>query len=109
MNLYRQKVKDSLVLDFVLSLELRFVKRQSGNSSGLALSDNHCEFELSNVSSGLFNENWEGDQKFMFKALLDTDSGSYGVFEGVETEAERWVSVKHFIEELSALLDFKVV
>ena len=93
----------------MLSLELRLVKRQSGKSSCLTLSDHHCEFELSNICSGLFNENWERNQKLMFKALLDTDSGSNGVFERVETEAERWVSVEHIIEELPALLYFKVV
>ena len=45
----------------------------------------------------------------MLKTFLDTDSSSNGVFEGVESEAERWIIVKHFIEELSALFDLEVV
>jgi hypothetical protein len=45
----------------------------------------------------------------VLKAFLNTDSSSNGIFEGVETEAERGISVKNIVEELSALFDFKDV
>ena len=45
----------------------------------------------------------------MFKAFLDTQSSSDGVLERVKTEAERGIVVEDFIEELSALFDFKVI
>lgn len=45
----------------------------------------------------------------MLKTFFDSDSSSNGIFEWVETEAERRIIVKNFIEELSALFDFKIV
>jgi len=45
----------------------------------------------------------------MLQALFDADSGSDGVLEGVESEAEGGVVVQNLIEELPALLDLQVV
>ena len=59
--------------------------------------------------AGFFNEDGEGDEQFVLEAFLDADSGGDGVFEGVEAEAERGISVEDFVEELSALLDLEVV
>lgn len=98
-----------MVLDCVFGLEESFINGKASKSSSLALSDHDSEFELGNEVSRLFNEDGEGDEKFVFQALLNTDSGGNGVFEGVKAEAERRISVKNFVEELSALLNLKVV
>lgn len=45
----------------------------------------------------------------MLEALLDTNTGSDGVFEGVKTEAEGRIAVQHIVEELPALLDLEVI
>ena len=45
----------------------------------------------------------------MLNALLDTDTGSDGVLEGVEGEAEGREAVHDFVEELTALFKFEIV
>lgn len=45
----------------------------------------------------------------MLEALFDSNSSCDGVLKGVEAETERRETIENFIEELPALLDFKVV
>ena len=102
-------MEDSLVLELVFCLELGFVDGETSHCGGLALGDHHSEFKLSHEGTCLFGEDGIGHQQFVLEAFLDTDSSSHGILEGVESEAERGVVVKDLVEELSALLDLKVV
>ena len=106
---YGKQIENLLVLDWVFSLEEILINGQAGQGSGLSLGDDDCELKLGDEVAGLFNEDGEWDEQFVLKAFLDADSGSDGVFEGVETEAERGVSVEDIVEKLSALLDLEVV
>ena len=53
---YGEEVKNSLVLDGVVSLEGGLVDGEAGQSGGLALGDHHCHFELGHEGSGLFGQ-----------------------------------------------------
>ena len=106
---YGKQIENLLVLDWIFSLEEILIDGQAGQGGGLSLGDDDSELKLGDEVAGLFNEDGERDEQFMLKAFLDADSGSDRVFEGVESEAERGVSVEDIVEKLSALFDFQVV
>jgi hypothetical protein len=93
----------------MFALEQSLVNGEASEGSCFSLGDHDCEFELRYKGASLFDKDREGDEQFVFQTLLDADSGSNGVFEGVESEAERGISVEDVVEELSALLDLEVV
>ena len=107
--MYRQQLKHSLVLDRVVCLEQCLVNWQPRQGSGLALSDHGCDLELGHEGALLLGEDGVGHQQLVLEALLDADSGGDGVLEGVESEAEGRVVVKHLVEKLPALLYLQVV
>ena len=60
-------------------------------------------------SACLFGEDGIGDEQLVLETFLYADSGTDGIFEGVQTEAVRGVSVQHVVEKLAALLDLQIV
>lgn len=64
---------------------------------------------MGNELTILFDKDWEFLHEFVINALTDTNLSSNLVFECTETEGERWEALVSFSEELSCLLELKVV
>ena len=90
-------------------LDQGLINWESSQGCSFSLGDHHCKFELSDENSWFLDNDWVWDQEFVVKAFLETKSCNIGVFKAVQAETVRRISAEHFVEELSALLDFEVV